>query len=268
MSFNINEVEQLLADTGRLCCICHTLHDVATHHIIPIKNGGSNAIDNAILLCPNCHNSVHVKYAPGRVTRQYTPSELKLHRQRTIEAVRKLPMNEDATSHIIANNFSENEKQKEIIRSQLRGEVEQNLSLLREYKEKLFKLVPASGQMISQQLYEFADLEIPIWRRTVWEAHSSKFTDALTSIEFQNVLAMYGQLDSIIGIKIAFQQYRLEEQEIPAKKSDLIRRNMFNSSMWDGLILYERKITHSKTLIWMEMIEVFKKTLDAGKLII
>jgi hypothetical protein len=89
MAFNQHEIEQLLADTGRRCCICGTLHKVQVHHIIPQEEGGTDDIDNAVPLCPNCHDEVHGRYVRGRTTRTYTPGELKLHRQRTIELVRK-----------------------------------------------------------------------------------------------------------------------------------------------------------------------------------
>ena len=29
------------------------------HHIVPKKNGGSNANDNLIIVCPNCHRIIH-----------------------------------------------------------------------------------------------------------------------------------------------------------------------------------------------------------------
>lgn len=89
MAFNQNEVEKLLADTGRRCCLCGTLHKVQVHHITPLNERGTDDIDNAIPLCPNCHAEVHAGYGYGRTTRTYTASELKLHRQRTVELVRK-----------------------------------------------------------------------------------------------------------------------------------------------------------------------------------
>ncbi len=89
MGFKEKEAEQLLVDTGRRCCICGRLHGVQIHHIIPKEEGGTDDIDNAITLCPNCHDEVHKHYASGQVTRPYTVSELKAHRKRTIELVRK-----------------------------------------------------------------------------------------------------------------------------------------------------------------------------------
>lgn len=88
MEFKQGEADQLLADTGRRCCICGTLHKVQLHHIISKEDGGTDDIDNAITLCPNCHDEVHTRYSSGRTTRTYTINELKLHRQRTIEQVK------------------------------------------------------------------------------------------------------------------------------------------------------------------------------------
>jgi hypothetical protein len=89
MAFKQEEVEQLLADTGRRCCLCATLHKVQIHHIVAKEEGGTDDIDNAIPLCPNCHDEVHGRYTYGRTTRTYTPRELKLHRERAIERARK-----------------------------------------------------------------------------------------------------------------------------------------------------------------------------------
>ena len=90
MGFNSKEAEDLLVATGRRCCICGTLHTVQLHHIVPVGQGGTDDIDNAITLCPNCHNEVHGGYAAGRSTKAYTDRELKLHRRRTIRQVKKV----------------------------------------------------------------------------------------------------------------------------------------------------------------------------------
>jgi hypothetical protein len=89
MGFKRQEADKLLAATGRRCCICGSLHNVQLHHIVSKEKGGTDDIDNAIPLCPNCHDEVHGSYASGRTARSYSPNELKLHRQRAIEHVRK-----------------------------------------------------------------------------------------------------------------------------------------------------------------------------------
>ena len=89
MGFDPKEVDELLAATGRQCCICGELHQVQIHHIMPKEKGGSDAISNGISLCPNCHDEVHKDYVSGRTTRVYTTNELKKHKKRTIGRVRK-----------------------------------------------------------------------------------------------------------------------------------------------------------------------------------
>lgn len=89
MAFNQADIDELLAKTGRQCCLCRTLHRVQVHHIVPRNEGGTDDIENAIPLCPNCHDEVHKGHAPGRVSRIYTASELRMHRARTIELAHK-----------------------------------------------------------------------------------------------------------------------------------------------------------------------------------
>lgn len=85
MGFDKAEAEQLLSGCGRRCCICGRLHRVQVHHIVP----GDDNIENGIPLCPNCHDEAHTPYSPGRTTRTYSPAELKLHRKRTIDQVKR-----------------------------------------------------------------------------------------------------------------------------------------------------------------------------------
>ncbi|MBN2379861.1 HNH endonuclease [candidate division WOR-3 bacterium] len=83
MAFKKKEVSELLVKTNRRCCLCETQHDVQVHHIIPLKDGGTDDIDNAITLCIPCHHKIH----PENFTKSFTPDELKGHRQRMIEKV-------------------------------------------------------------------------------------------------------------------------------------------------------------------------------------
>jgi hypothetical protein len=83
-AFRPAEVDELLARTGRRCCICGRLHSIQVHHIVPSEEGGSDEIDNAIPLCPNCHAAVHHGISSGSATRGYTVRELKHHRARAI----------------------------------------------------------------------------------------------------------------------------------------------------------------------------------------
>lgn len=91
MSFSQKDVDRLLAECGRMCCICKKLHQVQVHHIQPLSEGGSDGIANAITLCPNCHDEVHERshYSSGCTSRRYSISELKLHREFTKKIARK-----------------------------------------------------------------------------------------------------------------------------------------------------------------------------------
>ena len=39
------------------------------HHIVPLKEGGPDTVDNAAALCPNCHRKMHVLNLPADVAR-------------------------------------------------------------------------------------------------------------------------------------------------------------------------------------------------------
>jgi hypothetical protein len=89
MDFPRSVIDRILVDTGRRCCLCGTMHRIQVHHLQPVSQGGSNDYENAITLCPNCHDEVHRGYSPGSTMRSYTVRELKKHRERTIDTIRK-----------------------------------------------------------------------------------------------------------------------------------------------------------------------------------
>ena len=66
LGFNKAEIEQLLTDCGRRCCICGRLHRVQVLHIVI----GDDDIKNDIPLCPDCHDEAHSEYSIGRTTLQ------------------------------------------------------------------------------------------------------------------------------------------------------------------------------------------------------
>jgi hypothetical protein len=76
-------VDQVLAETGRMCAVCNKQNKVQVHHIEPKERGGPDSYENAIPLCPNCHDEVHSEFAPGRVTRLFSEGELRRHLART-----------------------------------------------------------------------------------------------------------------------------------------------------------------------------------------
>jgi len=57
MAFSEKIKEEVLKKSAFQCCVCQaTMLEVEVHHITPQKNGGSDNIDNAAPLCPNCHS--------------------------------------------------------------------------------------------------------------------------------------------------------------------------------------------------------------------
>lgn len=53
--------DRIVAKRGAMCETC--AHDNANilqlHHIVERKHGGSNSEDNLMILCPNCHYTIH-----------------------------------------------------------------------------------------------------------------------------------------------------------------------------------------------------------------
>lgn len=54
MDFSEETKKQIRKMAMFKCCFCQSL-DIEIHHIIPKQENGTNDIDNAAPLCPNCH---------------------------------------------------------------------------------------------------------------------------------------------------------------------------------------------------------------------
>lgn len=82
MSFNKEEVSELLARCHRRCCICHSFCGVKmeTDHIVPKDDGGPDEIDNAIPVCFNCHAEIHSYNDRHPRGRKFRPDELRRHK--------------------------------------------------------------------------------------------------------------------------------------------------------------------------------------------
>ncbi len=91
MPFTRKIRNQVLVAAARHCCICHNFRGtkVEVHHIVQEADGGLSDIDNAIVLCFDCHADVgHYNPRHPRGT-QYTPDELKSHRDEWFKHVKE-----------------------------------------------------------------------------------------------------------------------------------------------------------------------------------
>lgn len=92
--------DEALVRCARRCCICRKFCGtrMQTHHIIQEADGGSDALDNCIPLCLDCHGEV-VSYNPKHpIGRKFTAEELKLHRDVWFDFVKAHPERINAAS--------------------------------------------------------------------------------------------------------------------------------------------------------------------------
>jgi DNA-binding MarR family transcriptional regulator len=93
MPFSRSVREEALVRSGRRCCLCHRHAGVnlEVHHIVQEADGGPNMIENAIVLCFDCHANVgHYNPHHPRGTK-YSPQELRRHRDAWWEWYRQNP---------------------------------------------------------------------------------------------------------------------------------------------------------------------------------
>lgn len=62
--------EVVLQRDNYMCTSCHTLNDVAVHHIIHRKHGGKDELSNLATLCEYCHYKLHENEPIGNVMRK------------------------------------------------------------------------------------------------------------------------------------------------------------------------------------------------------
>ncbi len=108
MSFSHRIREEALLRSHRYCCICHKFagRDVNVHHIIQEVDGGLNILDNAIVLCLQCHSEAGHYNAKHPIGTKYSPEELKRHRDQWWEHCRinpqgSTPNQAEDISHLI-----------------------------------------------------------------------------------------------------------------------------------------------------------------------
>ncbi len=92
-SFDQKEVGNLLAQCHRRCCICHRFCGIKleTDHILPKSEGGTDDIENAILVCFECHAEIHSYNDKHPRGRKFRPEELKEHKKQWLEICKNKP---------------------------------------------------------------------------------------------------------------------------------------------------------------------------------
>ncbi|MDY7031709.1 MAG: HNH endonuclease [Thermodesulfobacteriota bacterium] len=91
MSFPPSIAERALLECGRYCCLCHKFRGfkMELHHIVPKEKGGEDTYENCIPLCLDCHAEVRAYDSKHPKGRKYSPSELRAHRDRWYNMVKK-----------------------------------------------------------------------------------------------------------------------------------------------------------------------------------
>lgn len=93
MGFKKSEVDKLLVECGRHCCVCKKYcgSKIQLHHISQKALGGGDDIENALPVCLDCHaeiNNYNVKHPIGR---RYQPNELRMLKRDWILKYKEIP---------------------------------------------------------------------------------------------------------------------------------------------------------------------------------
>lgn len=93
MTFNRDEVSELLVRCHRRCCICHRFCGVKieTDHIVPSEENGTDDIGNAIPVCFECHAEIHSYNDKHPRGRKFTPAELRSHKEQWLKICSEYP---------------------------------------------------------------------------------------------------------------------------------------------------------------------------------
>jgi hypothetical protein len=91
--FNQKDVDDLLVGCHRRCCICHRFCGVKieTDHIVPAAEDGSSNIDNAIVVCFECHAEIHSYNDQHPRGRKFRPEELRKHKEQWLSICSQKP---------------------------------------------------------------------------------------------------------------------------------------------------------------------------------
>jgi hypothetical protein len=93
MPFPPKVKEDALVYSARCCCLCRKFAGVATnvHHIIAEADGGPDTLENAIVLCLDCHAEVGHYNPKHPIGNKYSQSELRRHRDEWWRICRDAP---------------------------------------------------------------------------------------------------------------------------------------------------------------------------------
>ena len=94
MAFSRECKTEALLLSARRCCVCRRFRGVGVqvHHIVSESNGGSNTLDNAIVLCLDCHMAAGHYNPQHPIGIKFSPEELKSHRDSWYEKVQSSGM--------------------------------------------------------------------------------------------------------------------------------------------------------------------------------
>lgn len=93
MSFNQSEINKLLAQCHRRCCLCHKFCGVKMelHHAELESKGGSDDIENAVPLCFECHAEVALYNPDHPKGRKFTAEEVLEHKRQWLDICKNNP---------------------------------------------------------------------------------------------------------------------------------------------------------------------------------
>lgn len=93
MPFRNSVKEEALIRSRRCCCVCQEFAGlyINVHHIVPESDGGSNDLENAIVLCLRCHGEVGHYNVRHPIGKKYSAEELRRHRDKWWEWCEKNP---------------------------------------------------------------------------------------------------------------------------------------------------------------------------------
>jgi len=97
--------EEALVRSQRCCCVCHKFlgRSAEVHHIIQEADRGDGTIENAIVLCPKCHEEAGHYNPRHPLGIKYSPKELRRHRNQWWKYCTQFPAGVDSPKPDFSN---------------------------------------------------------------------------------------------------------------------------------------------------------------------